>query len=101
MERARALAFSTLVFAELLRAFAARSTTRLFWEVGPLTNRLLLGIVVFSVGLQVVLYEVPAARELFRLGALHPWELGLAFALGLLPVSVLEVSKLVRRFARG
>ncbi|MFY0527718.1 cation-translocating P-type ATPase [Archangium gephyra] len=95
-ERARALAFSTLVFAELLRAFAARSTTRLFWEVGPFTNRLLLGIVLFSVGLQWVLYEVPAARELFGLGALRPWELGLAFALGFIPVTVLEVAKLVR-----
>ena len=66
---ARSLAFSVLVFAELFRAFAARSTTRLFWEVGPLTNRLLLGVVVFSVGLQGVLYELPAARELFGLGA--------------------------------
>lgn len=32
------LAFSVLVFAELFRAFAARSTTRLFWEVGAFTN---------------------------------------------------------------
>lgn len=101
VDHARALAFSTLVFAELLRAFAARSTTRLFWEVGPLTNRLLLGIVVFSVGLQGVLYELPAARELFGLGALRLWELGLAFALGLIPVTVLELSKLLRRIARG
>ena len=30
---ARNLAFSVLVFAELFRAFAARSNTRLFWEV--------------------------------------------------------------------
>ncbi|MCY1082831.1 cation-translocating P-type ATPase [Archangium lansingense] len=101
VDRARALAFSTLVFAELLRAFAARSATRIFWEVGPLTNRLLLGIVIFSVGLQVVLYELPAARGLFGLGALHPRELGLAFALGLLPVTLLEMTKLVRRVARG
>src|SRR6185503_213080 len=34
LAEARNLAFSVLVFGELLRAFAARSTTRLFWEVG-------------------------------------------------------------------
>ncbi|MFL5353498.1 cation-translocating P-type ATPase [Archangium sp.] len=101
LERARALAFSTLVFAELLRAFAARSPTRLFWEVGPLTNRVLLGVVLFSVGLQLGLYELHSARGLFGLGELYPWELGLAFALGLIPVSVLEVSKLVRRWTHG
>jgi Ca2+-transporting ATPase len=65
--------------------------------VGPLTNRLLLGIVVFSVVLQGVLYLLPPARELFGLGAMHPWELGLAFALGFIPMTVLEVSKRVRR----
>ncbi|WP_257451637.1 cation-translocating P-type ATPase [Archangium lipolyticum] len=97
VERARALAFSTLVFAELLRAFAARSATRLFWEVGPLTNRLLVGIVLFSLGLQLAIYELPAARNLFGLEALHLWELGLTFALGLIPVTALELSKLLRR----
>ncbi|WNG51458.1 cation-translocating P-type ATPase [Archangium minus] len=101
VERARALAFSTLVFAELMRAFAARSATRIFWEVGPLTNRLLLGVVLFSAGLQLAIYELPAARALFGLGELHLWELGLAFALGLIPATVLEVSKLVRRWKRG
>ena len=43
---ARNLAFSVLVFGELFRAFAARSTTRLFWEVGAFTNLRLLGVVV-------------------------------------------------------
>ncbi len=35
---ARNLALSVLVFGELFRAFAARSTTRLFGEVGAFTN---------------------------------------------------------------
>ncbi|QRK10430.1 cation transporting ATPase C-terminal domain-containing protein [Archangium violaceum] len=101
VERARALAFSTLVFAELMRAFAARSATRIFWEVGPLTNRVLLGVVLFSAGLQLAIYELPAARALFGLGELHLWELGLAFALGLIPATMLELSKLARRHVRG
>ena len=46
LAEARTLAFSTLVFGELFRAFAARSTTRLFWEVGAFTNLRLLAVVV-------------------------------------------------------
>jgi Ca2+-transporting ATPase len=47
LSEARNLAFSVLVFGELFRAFAARSTTRVFWEVGAFTNVRLLAVVVF------------------------------------------------------
>jgi Ca2+-transporting ATPase len=98
LERARSLAFSTLIFAELLRAFAARSATRIFWEVGAFTNKVLLGVVTVFVLLQIGLYEIPAVRHLFALAPLSRWELVLAFALGLIPVTVLEVAKLLRRW---
>src|SRR5262245_49094318 len=38
VQAARALAFDTLVVSELFRAFAARSPTRLFGQVGVFTN---------------------------------------------------------------
>ena len=53
LSEARNLAFSVLVFGELFRAFAARSTTRVFWEVGAFTNLRLLGVVLFSVLMQL------------------------------------------------
>ena len=46
---ARTAAFTTLVFSEVLRAFAARSPSRLFWEVGPFTNLKLLAVVAGSI----------------------------------------------------
>ena len=46
---ARALAFDTLVISELFRAFAARSPTRLFGQVGVFTNVRLLAVVFLSV----------------------------------------------------
>jgi len=96
---ARNLAFSTLVFGELFRAFAARSTTRLFWEVGPFTNLRLLGVVVLSVAMQIGIHYIPATESVFEIGALSPtaWALTLLVALG--PVTVVELSKLVRRGA--
>lgn len=98
LAEARTLAFSTLVFGELFRAFAARSTTRLFWEVGAFTNLRLLAVVVVSVLMQLAIHHVPAAQAVFEIGPLPPgdWALSLVVALG--PVTVIEVSKLVRRW---
>jgi len=94
---ARSLAFSTLVFGELLRSFAARSTDRLFWEVGALTNVRLLGVVAASVLLQLGLSQFSWSRAFFQLGDLALADSALALLLGLIPVSVLELTKLVRR----
>ena len=85
------------MFAEVLRAFAARSDTRLFWEVGPLTNLRLVGIVVVSVTIQLALSHLPGAQVIFDLRPLSVRDTVLCLALGMIPVSTLELVKLVRR----
>ena len=97
LAEARSLAFSLIVFAELFRAFAARSPSRLFWEVGAFTNLRLLAVVGLSVGLQLLLGQWPLARQLFDLQPLGLASYALTIGLGLVPVSVLELAKLVRR----
>jgi Ca2+-transporting ATPase len=94
---ARNLAFTTLVFGELFRSFASRSPDKLFWEVGPFSNLRLLGVVVASVLIQLGIHHVPALARLFQITALSPQDCVLTLALGLIPVTVLEMSKLVRR----
>ena len=96
---ARNLAFSVLVFGELLRAFAARSTTRLFWEVGAFTNLRLLGVVVLSVVLQLGLHHIPAAQAIFEIGPLSAADCVLTLLVASVPVTIIELSKLVRRWA--
>jgi len=98
---ARDLAFSTLVFGELFRAFAARSPDRLFWEVGAFTNLRLLGIVGISFLVQIGIHHIPATQALFQLGDLSLWDCGLAVAIGLIPVTIIELQKLVRRAFKG
>jgi len=98
---ARTLAFSTLVFGELFRAFSARSTTRLFWEVGVFTNLRLIGVVLVSASLQFAIHYFPATRELFRVNALTINHALLAMGLGLIPVTVIELAKLARRTFRS
>jgi Ca2+-transporting ATPase len=96
---ARSLAFATLVFAELFRAFAARSTTRIFWEVGPLTNLRLLGVIAVSALLQLAIHHIPATQSFFEIGTLPLTDCALSLVAGLFPVTVIELGKLVRRFA--
>ncbi len=98
LAEARNFAFTVLVFGELFRSFAARSSTRLFWEVGAFTNLRLLGVVLVSALVQIAIHHVPLTQELFGLGALSLSDCALSLALGLVPVSVLEGAKLARRF---
>ncbi len=97
LEQARSLAFTTLVFGELLRAFAARSRERLLWEVGAWTNLRLLAVVAASIALQIGIHHVPVVRQALRLGEMSPADWALSFALGLVPVTTIELAKLLRR----
>jgi Ca2+-transporting ATPase len=96
---ARTLAFTTLTFGELFRAFAARSATRIFWRVGALTNVRLLAVVVASVAVQIAVGVAPSSRAVLHLWPLTMAQWSLTFVLGLLPVTVLELAKLARAFA--
>jgi Ca2+-transporting ATPase len=94
---ARTLAFAVLVFGELFRSFAARSDTRLFWQVGALTNVRLLAVVLISGALQVALHQLPATQQLFQIGALTLQDWAGVVVLGLMPVTVIELRKLRRQ----
>ena len=97
LSEARNLAFSVIVFSELFRSFAARSTTRLFWEVGAFSNLRLLGVVLVSGLVQLGLHHIPFAQSLLGTGPLSAADCALSLALGLIPVSILESWKVVRR----
>jgi Ca2+-transporting ATPase len=91
---ARSAAFTTLVLSELLRAFAARSATRIFWQVGALTNLRLLAVIVVSVLAQAAIHQAAATQAIFKIVALPPSLWLLALATALVPVSALELQKL-------
>jgi P-type Ca2+ transporter type 2C len=83
----------------VFRAFASRSPTRVFWEVGAFSNLVLLAVVLVSVGVQLLLCWVPATQALFHIVALPLPDALLCVGLGLISVTVLEVRKLIRRAA--
>ncbi len=101
LEEARNLAFSVLVFGELLRAFSARDPDRPFWEVGLFSNLRLFSIVLISMLVQLGIHHIPATQQLFDIGALGLFDCMLSLFVGALPLVVLELTKVCRRAIRG
>jgi Ca2+-transporting ATPase len=99
LEEARNLAFSVLVFGELLRAFSARDPDRTFWEVGVFSNLRLFAIVVVSMLVQLGIHHIPATQALFGIGPLSLFDCGLTVAVGAIPLVVLELTKVIRRIS--
>ena len=95
VEAARDMAFTTLVASQMLRAFAARSPRRTLWGVGPFTNLALVGVITLTFGLQAAVHLWPAAREVLHLTSLTAADWAITLALGLVPVSLLELKKLI------
>jgi len=93
-EAARALGFAVLVTSHVTWAFAARSRTRTHFGLGAFSNLRLLLVLAGTLALQVLLQSVPATAALFGLPPLSPGRFGLALALGLVPVTVIELIKL-------
>ena len=94
---ARNAAFSTLVFAELLRAFGARSDTKLVHEVGLFTNLRLFAIVAVSFALQIWIHHSPLLERLFGTQPITLVQCATWIALGTVPLLVLELGKWARR----
>lgn len=98
LDQARNLAFSVLVFGELLRAFSARDPDRPFWEIGLFSNMKLFLIVLLSIMVQLGIHHVPATQELFSTGPLSLADCALSLVVGAIPLAVLELEKIWRRW---
>lgn len=96
-ETARTLAFSFLVYAELFRSFASRSERLTFWELGPRSNLLHLAAILAPAIFQFVLHHSTTFQSIFDVRHLTIEECLGIFAITLVPVTVLEITKLLRR----
>jgi Ca2+-transporting ATPase len=97
LAEARTLAFSTLVFGQLFLSVGFRHREKILWTLGVFTNLRLVAIMVFSALLQTALTVIPPARTLFHLTALSPGRALVPVVAGLVPVTLLELSKLATR----
>lgn len=95
LAQARDAAFSTLVIAELLRAFGARSSTRTVWQMGLLSNMQLFVIVMASFGLQLAIHHLSALQVLFGTAPVSLLQYITWIGLGSIPLIVLELRKVL------
>jgi Ca2+-transporting ATPase len=94
-ESAQTMAFATVALAELALVWSIRSVLAPAWH-GP-RNRLLIGSVVLSAAVVGAVVYVPALSDLCGTVSLAPSELAVVGALALVPLTVVEAAKVVRR----
>jgi Ca2+-transporting ATPase len=95
VHRSRTAAFCTMALTQLFFAFACRSHRRTLPQIGPFSNPYLFGAIAASAALQFVVVTLPWTRLVFDVPA-HPggdWRYILPLAL--VPVTIVEVTKLV------
>ena len=93
---ARSWAFTVLVFAELLRAFGARSATRPLWRMALGSNRSLVLVVVLTLGVQVFSQHNEALGRFLKSVHISVTDGLLLLALGAVPLLALEAMKVLR-----
>ncbi|HEV7401443.1 MAG TPA: cation-translocating P-type ATPase [Chthoniobacteraceae bacterium] len=94
LEGARGSAFAVLVFAELFRAFGARSETKPLWRISLFTNLKLVLVVALSFGLQVGSQHSATFGNFLRVPYMPLADCLLLLALGAIPLLILEAVKL-------
>ncbi len=99
-QTANTMAFATLVFCELTRAFAVRSEKESIFKIGLFTNKTM--NIAFLVGLvlQLAVLLVPPFQTVFQVTSLNAVEWVIVVVLALVPLAISEITKAVSR-ARG
>jgi len=101
LEMARTHAFAALVFAELLRAFGARSETRPLWRMNHLSNLNLIAVVAISFCIQVWSHHNAMLAGFLKTSLMPFSECLMLLAVGTIPLVVLEGVKVLRNARRG
>jgi len=102
VEAARGSAFAVLVFAELWRAFGARSEVTPVWRISLFTNINLVIVVVLSIGIQVLSQHNAILGEFLKTPFMPYSDFFLLLALGAIPLAILEMAKVIRiRFQKS
>ena len=94
---ANTMAFATLVFCELTRAFAVRSEKRSIFQIGLFSNKTMNIAFVVGLGLQLCVLFIPPLQSIFSITNLPAQDWIIVVGLGLCPLIISEIIKLVSR----
>jgi Ca2+-transporting ATPase len=93
--------FTTLAFAQMGQALAVRSGQESLFKVGLFSNRLLLGMVGLTLGLQLMVIYLPWLQTFFGTTALSPLDLVISLGLSSLVFVSIELEKWFTRRRRS
>ena len=97
---ANTMAFATLVFCELTRAFAVRSERMSVFQIGLLSNKTMNKAFVVGLVLQLAVLLIPFLQPVFHITALTGAEWLVVVGLSLVPLVVSEITKAIGRARR-
>jgi Ca2+-transporting ATPase len=98
VETARTVAFCIACYSQMVFALGCRSDQLLFPQLGPRSNLPLLLAIGASAVLQLATVLTPLGREVFGTTTLDAAQTVLILVLSLVPITVLEVSKLLAQW---
>jgi P-type Ca2+ transporter type 2C len=98
---ARNATFTMTVFSQLFRALGARSRTKIYTEVGTLSNLWLIGVIFGTGLLQLSLHYFPLGQKIFGLSPLSIHEWMVILPLSLIPISAIEIRKIILRHSHN
>ncbi len=98
LARARTVTFAVAAFSQLFFAFGCRSHRSTMPELGVFSNLWLFGAVAVSVLLQLSIMTIPWAQTVFEVATHLSWEWLLILLLSVIPVTVIELLKIVMAF---
>lgn len=95
-QRAQTITFCVAAFSQLLYAFACRSHHHSVPEIGLFSNPHLLGAILVSALLQFAVVTIPGGDRVFETAPLEGHDWLLIAVLAFIPVSLIEIGKLIR-----
>ena len=101
VRHARTVTFCVAAFAQLFFAIGCRSDHRTAIQLGFFTNPALVMAVVLSALVQLAVVMLPPTQSVLEVGAMALGEWGLVLGLAVVPVTVLEVGKLLASLRPG
>lgn len=96
IEVGRAMCFSVLAFSQLIHVFNIRSNIRSAFS-NFFSNKYLLGAIAVSVGLMLMVLEIPYLHDLFHINHLSDRQWIWVALLSIAPLIIVEIAKLVER----
>lgn len=94
---ANTMAFATLVFSELTRAFAVRSEVSSLLQIGLFSNRTMNKAFLAGLILQLAVLLIPPLQPVFHIVSLSGPEWAVVVGFAFIPLIVSEIAKLIRR----